>query len=83
MSMKNDISFLIDNTMNFYEAQSSFNPNMPIRFLIYAGMVYSSHVKEPENQINIYSSKLQKLPVPKLVCFYDGQLQNLGEMERL
>jgi hypothetical protein len=72
MSMKNDISFLIGNTMNFYEVQSSFNPNMPIRLLIYAGMVYGNYVKEPENLINIYSSKQQKLPVPKLVCFYDG-----------
>ena len=27
MSMKNDISFLIGNTMNFYEVQSSYNPN--------------------------------------------------------
>ncbi len=72
MSMKNDISFLIGNTMNFYEVQSSFNPNMPIRFLVYAGMVYGNYVKEPENRINIYSSKQQKLPVPKLVCFYDG-----------
>ena len=72
MSMKNDISFLIGNTMNFYEVQSSYNPNMPMRFLIYAGMVYGNYVKEPENLINIYSSKQQKLPVPKLVCFYDG-----------
>ena len=37
MSMKNDVSFLIDNTMSFYEQQSTFNPNMPMRFLICAG----------------------------------------------
>ena len=45
MSMKNDVSFLIDNTMSFYEQQSTFNPNMPMRFLIYAGMIYSKYVE--------------------------------------
>ena len=72
MSMKNDLSFLIADTMNFYEHQSTVNPNMPIRMLIYAGMVYSRYVDEAENQINLYSSRQQTLPVPKLVCFYNG-----------
>ena len=27
MSMKNDVSFLVDNTMSFYEQQSTYNPN--------------------------------------------------------
>ena len=31
LSMKNDISFLIGGTMNLYEHQSTYNPNMPIR----------------------------------------------------
>ena len=37
MNMKNDVSFLVADTMSFYEQQSTFNPNMPMRFLIYAG----------------------------------------------
>ncbi len=41
MSMKNDISFLIDSTMSFWEQQATLNPNIPIRFLPYAGMIYS------------------------------------------
>ena len=34
LSMKNDVSFLLDTagTMNFYEQQSTYNPNMPVRF---------------------------------------------------
>ena len=72
MSMKNDLSFLIGETMNFYEQQSSYNPNMPVRFLVYAGMVYSSYIDNKSNQINIYSSRQQNLPVPKLICFYNG-----------
>ena len=33
LSEKNDVSFLVANTMSFYEQQSTFNPNMPMRFL--------------------------------------------------
>ena len=73
MSMKNDLSFLIANTMNFYESQSTYNPNMPMRFLIYAGMVYSAYVKDDENDIDLYSYLQQMFPVPKLVCFYSGK----------
>ena len=75
MSMKNDLSFLISEMMNFYEQQSSYNPNMPIRFLVSAGMIYSKYIET--NHINIYSSAQKKLPVPKLICFYNG----LKEME--
>ncbi len=71
MSMKNDVSFLIDNTMNFYEQQSTFNPNMPMRFLIYAGMIYSKYVEESK-YYHRYSSAQQKAPTPKCVCFYNG-----------
>ncbi|NSI66716.1 hypothetical protein G4981_15965, partial [[Ruminococcus] gnavus] len=35
LSMKNDISFLIGGTLNLYEHQSTYNPNMPLRGLIY------------------------------------------------
>ena len=48
MSMKNDVSFLVDNTMSFYEQQSTYNPNMPMRFLIYAGMVYSNYIESDD-----------------------------------
>jgi len=35
ISMKNDISFLIDGSMNLYEHQSTKNANMPLRGLLY------------------------------------------------
>ena len=71
MSMKNDVSFLIGDTMSFYEQQSTYNPNMPMRFLIYIGMVYSKFIENSDNY-NPYSSTLQKAPTPKCVCFYNG-----------
>lgn len=71
MSMKNDVSFLMSDTVNFYEQQASFNPNMPMRYFMYAGMVYSKVVVKGRGY-NIYSSKLQKAPTPKCICFYNG-----------
>ena len=35
MAMKNDVSFLLDARMTLYEHQSTWNPNMPLRDLLY------------------------------------------------
>ena len=74
MNMKNDVSFLIADTMSFYEQQSSFNPNMPMRFFVYAGMVYSRYI-ETSQEYRKYSSKQQKAPTPKCICFYNGTIE--------
>ena len=73
MGMANDVSFLIEDVMNMYEHQSTFNPNIPMRMLIYAGMLYSKYVEDPRNGIRLHSAKKQKFPSPKLVCFYNGE----------
>ena len=70
MGMKNDVSFMIADTVNIYEQQSTFNPNIPTWSMICAGMAYSNYVKT--HRVNVYSSRQQTLPVPKLVCFYNG-----------
>ena len=74
MNMKNDVSFLVGNTMNLYEQQSTFNPNMPMRFLIYAGMIYSKYI-EQNADYHQYSSMQQKAPTPKCICFYNGSAE--------
>ncbi len=71
MEMKNDVSFLINDTMNLYEHQSSFNPNMPMRFFIYGGMLYDKFVEESDTY-DLYSPKLQKAPAPRCICFFNG-----------
>ena len=70
MSMKNDVSFLLQWTMNIWEHQSSFNPNMPVRELLYAGRLYDKYIRHMG--LNIYGRKQLTLPVPKLVVFYNG-----------
>ena len=74
MNMKNDVSFLVADTMSFFEQQSTFNPNMPMRFLIYAGMVYSKHIEQTASYRQ-FSMAQQKAPTPKCVCFYNGKLE--------
>ena len=46
LGMKNDVSFLFGSDMNLYEQQSSFNPNMPLRMMQYAGNLYEKYIKE-------------------------------------
>lgn len=73
MGMKNDVSFLLTDIMNFFEHQSTFNPNIALRMFIYAGMVYSKYIEKNKNTINLYSSRIQRIPVPKCYCFYNGK----------
>ena len=70
MGMKNDASFIIHSWLNVYEQQSTFNPNMPIRGLMYLGKLYDKYIKE--NDLNIYGKVLQKLPTPQYIVFYNG-----------
>ena len=72
MGMKNDVSFLIMDamTMNIWEHQSSFNPNLPVRFLMYAGQLYDKYMTQ--KNIYKYGRKLRRLPKPKCICFYNG-----------
>ena len=70
LGMKNDVSFLINDTLNLYEQQSSFNPNMPLRSFMYLSNLYSGYVDQ--EGIDLYRSALAKVPTPYCVCFYNG-----------
>jgi len=70
MKMKNDISFIISSEMNLWEHQSTYNPNMPFRFLEYAAALYDKFAETTD--FNQYSRILQKIPTPKCICFYNG-----------
>ena len=73
MKMKNDTSFIIYFVMNLWEHQSSYNPNMPMRFFIYGGALYDKYATM--TRYYRFSSKLQKIPRPKCVCFYNGTVE--------
>ncbi len=69
MSMKNDVSFLIDGRLSLYEHQSTKNPNLPLRFLLYISHLYSRlTVKE-----NLYGETIVQIPAPEFLIFYNGK----------
>ena len=68
MNYKNDVSFVFDFELNLYEHQSTVNPNMPLRDLIYVTTVLQGIIRDED----LYSSKLIKLPTPRFVVFYNG-----------
>ena len=71
MGMKNDVSFIIYDMISLYEQQSTYNPNMPVRQLMYLGRSYDKYIKRTSQ--NIYGNKLMTLPIPRLVTFYNGK----------
>ena len=75
MNMKNDQAFLLDMQLNLYEHQSTWNPNMPLRFLFYVAKEYQMLVR---NQ-TLYASALVELPTPHFVVFYNGEKEREAE----
>ena len=68
MTMENDLSFIVDMRLALYEQQSTVNPNLPLRFLMYITDIYSAYTKD----MNIYGSKKVQIPLPSFVIFYNG-----------
>ena len=79
MGVKNDASFLLDDTLNLWEHQSSKNPNMPIRALSYFSRLYQAYIQE--HGLNVYSSTLQRLPFPQYIVFYNGTRREPDRVE--
>ena len=46
MSIRNDVSFLMDGRLSLYEHQSTYSPNLPLRFLFYISNLYSGMTRE-------------------------------------
>ena len=67
MTMENDLSFIIDMRLALYEQQSTVNPNLPLRILMYITDIYSAYTKD----MNIYGSKKVQIPLPSFVIFYN------------
>ena len=69
MSIKNDVSFLIDGRLSLYEHQSTYNPNLPLRFLLYIANQYASITKD----VNLYGTRLVEIPTSEFIIFYNGR----------
>lgn len=68
-NFKNDVSFELNGkVIVFGEHQSTVNPNMPLRCLLYAGRVYEELVDDDAR----YRTRLVKIPTPEFYVFYNG-----------
>ena len=68
MNMKHDVSFIFNFQVNLYEHQSTVNPNMPLRDLIYVTKLFQNIVRD----CDLYGSTFAKIPAPRFVVFYNG-----------
>lgn len=68
MAMHNDISFVIGFYVSLYEHQSTYSPNLPLRYLLYISDVYSAMTKN----MNLYGETAVALPAPRFIIFYNG-----------
>ena len=67
--IKNDISFCVGNRLIILlEHQSTWNPNMPLRFLWYLGNLYRDLIEMDV----IYKGTLLKIPAPEFYVLYNG-----------
>ena len=80
LTVRNDASFIVDSdmTLNIYEHQSTYNPTMPLRQLIY----FVTLVKDMLDEQYVYSRRLVRIPTPKFAVFYNGN-ENRPETEIL
>lgn len=78
--MKNDLAFILAGTLSLYEHQSTYNANMPVRFLIYLAEEYQKLVEQAE--ISLYGTRRILLPTPQCVVFYNGE-RNAPEEQTL
>ncbi|SEF79390.1 conserved hypothetical protein (putative transposase or invertase) [Eubacterium ruminantium] len=69
-AFKNDVSFLVgDIILILAEHQSTINPNMPFRALLYISRLLEKFVKVDDR----YKNKLAKIPTPAIYVFYNGE----------
>ncbi|MDR0897924.1 MAG: Rpn family recombination-promoting nuclease/putative transposase [Oscillospiraceae bacterium] len=65
----NDLAYLIgDTVVILVEHQSTVNPNMPLRFLMYVARVYEKMFDDTKK----YGRKLLRIPKPVFIVLYNG-----------
>ena len=65
--VKSDLALVMAGVLDLYEHQSTYNPNMPVRFLIYLAQEYQMIVEEASE--SLYGSRQIALPTPHCVVF--------------
>lgn len=80
LKMKDDVSFMVGTSLNLYEHQSTYNPNMPLRGLFYFASLYHKLIEDDER---LYSTTILKIPNPRFIVFYNGvSARNKPDVEK-
>ena len=80
ITMKNDVSFLVDSQMSLWEHQSTWNPNMPLRGFMYFAKLYQKYINPFQEKI--FDETLIKIPSPRYIVFYNGN-KKVEEISKL
>ena len=68
----NDLGLLVkDKLILLVEAQSTYNPNMALRLLVYIANTYYNYILD--NSLNIYGTTKVELPTPEFILVYTGK----------
>ena len=68
-NFNNDVSCQVGNEVFIFgEHQSTVNPNIPIRYAMYAGRAYEQVLDKKDR----YRTSLVKIPTPEFYMFYNG-----------
>ncbi len=68
LSIRNDVAFIVDMSINIYEHQSTYNPNMPLRSFIY----FAAYLKKLIKNRDLFGTRMIKFPTPHFAVFYNG-----------
>jgi len=71
--MKNDVAVMLSGNLELWEHQSTVNPNMPLRGLMYFARLYEKYLAE--QKYNRYQSSQIIIPTPNYVVFYNGEVE--------
>ncbi|MDC7288359.1 hypothetical protein NXH76_11150 [Blautia schinkii] len=80
LGYKNDVSFLLDWLLYLIEHQSTWNPNIPLRGVLYFARLYKDFIDM--FALDLYSTSQIELPYPQYIVFYNG-LEDRAEREIL
>ena len=70
LSQKNDCAVCVQSTLALFEQQSSWNPNMPLRGLLYFAAEYAGWLARHKK--DVHSGGLVKIPSPNYYVLYNG-----------
>ncbi len=79
IEMKNDVSILLDSYLYLWEQQSSYNPNMPLRGLMYLAKCMTATLSSIPTISMV--RRWAKLPTPRYTVLYNGTSKQPAFME--